>query len=141
MERLLMFLASSWCQIRLLILYFESNPNDYRGWYEYDVVNLKKVYKNSRLYEVQSNYKKWFSYKLSYVNDYYEKVREIKFFNYLITISYYKEQGFHKDLGLEKPLSCDNVVQLSDYQQDIYTYDLLISLIERQKTGTGGETE
>lgn len=141
MEKLLTALTYLWCQSRRMIISFNNlEPETYRGWYQYDVVNLKEVYANKGLYDVQN--KKLFGYKKSYQSNNYELVREVKIFNYLITISYYKEEGFHKDLGLEKPITCDNVVNLSDYKSDkIYSYDLLVSLTSDNNIEEGGEAK
>ena len=134
MKYILTLLARLWCAYRKFVLY-AFNFKDKRiikGWYSYDVQDLKKQYDSIYFY---SRNHKWFHYEKYYECDNHELVRRLIIFNYLVLISYYKHEGFHKELGLQNPteMKSDKIVNLFNYKNQVYTYHHLFILGDEEE--------
>ena len=134
MKYILTLLARLWCAYRKFVLY-AFNFKDKRiikGWYSYDVQDLREQYDNIHFY---SRNHKWFHYEKYYECDNHELVRRLIIFNYLVLISYYKHEGFHKELGLQNPteMKSDKIVNLFNYKNQVYTYHHLFILGDEEE--------
>lgn len=123
MKYILTLLARLWCAYKRTCLYL-CNAKDKRsvkGWYGYDVQDLKEQYNSINFYGRNHT---WFHYEKYFESDNYELVRRLRIFNYLVLISYYKHEGFHKELGLKTPaeMESDKIVNLFNYKNQVYTY-------------------
>jgi len=133
MKYILKLLARLWCAYRKAVLYVYNFKDklSIKGWYGYDVQDLREQYDSINFY---SRNHKWFRYEKYFESDNYELVRRLRIFNYLVIISYYKHEGFHKELGLKKPakMESDKIVNLFNYKNQVYTYHHLSILGDEQ---------
>jgi hypothetical protein len=132
MKYILTLLVRLWCAYRRTCLYL-CNAKDKRsvkGWYGYDVQDLRK----QQYYSFYNRDHTWFQYRKYYESDNYELVRRLRIFHYLVVISYYKHEGFHKELGLKTPaeMESDKIVNLFNYKNQVYTYHHLQILGDEQ---------
>ena len=124
-----------YCQCRRLHIYaIWGGKAKNRGWYDYDVYDIRQMYDKS--YFQQS--KKYFSHEVYYEQDYHEICRRLRIGNYLIILSYYRVEGFRKILGM--PERKKNIITLADYRNNVYTYDHLKvgELITKERLLQGG---
>ena len=134
MKYILTLLARLWCAYRKTCMYAYNfkDQRSIKGWYSYDVQDLKEQYDCINFY---SNNYRWFHYEKYYECDNHELVRRVRIFNYLVLISYYKHEGFHEELGLKNPseMESDKIVNLFDYKKQVYTYHHLSILGEEEE--------
>lgn len=123
MKYILTLLAKLWCAYRKVVIhaYNYKNKGKGKGWYGYDVQDLKEQY--NAINFLRNNHT-WFNYQKYYECDNYELVRRVRIFNYLVIISYYRYEGFHKELGIKTPaeIESDKIVNLFNHKKQVYTY-------------------
>lgn len=133
MKYILTLLTRLWCAYRKAVMYAYNTKDKRRvkGWYGYDVQDLREQYDSINFYYRNHT---WFHYEQYYESDNYELVRRLRIFNYLILVSYYKHEGFHKELGLKTPaeMKSDKIVNLFDFKNQVYTYHHLEILCDEQ---------
>jgi len=109
-----------YCQCRKLHIYaIWGGKVHNKGWYSYDVQDMRQMYGQGYTQHART----YFSHEVYYEADYHELCRRVRLGNYLITLSYYRVEGFRKILGM--PERDKNVITLADYRNKVYTYDHL----------------
>lgn len=136
MKYILKLLARLWCAYKrtCLYLYNAKDKRSIKGWYDYDVQDLREQYNSINFY---ARNHAWFHYEKYFESDNYELVRRVRILHYLVLISYYKHEGFHKELGLKTPaeIESDKIVNLFNYKNQVYTYHHL-EILGEEKVGT-----
>ena len=109
-----------YCQCRRLHIYATwGGKAQNRGWFDYDVHDIRQMYGQSYTQKSRT----YFSHEVYYEADYHEMCRRLRIGNYQIILSYYRVEGFRQILGM--PERKENIIALADFRNKVYTYDHL----------------